>query len=67
MVLAELVSNGSIDKAKAKKVIQIKLEGGTDDNIYDMLKSGISINFPAIVTGKQIGRASCRERVSSPV
>ena len=23
--------------------------------------------FDAIVTGKQIGRASCRERVSSPV
>jgi hypothetical protein len=48
-VLSELVSNGNIDKAKAKEVIQTKLEGGTDDNIYDMLKNGISINFPAIV------------------
>ena len=28
---------------------------------------GIPFNKPSIVTGKQIGRASCRERVSSPV
>ena len=31
------------------------------------LDNGTHLNTPSIVTGKQIGRASCRERVSSPV
>ena len=33
----------------------------------DFLKLDVTSFTPTIVTGKQIGRASCRERVSSPV
>ena len=32
-----------------------------------LVDSGEDYDFITIVTGKQIGRASCRERVSSPV
>ena len=38
----------------------------TSDSHGDFIKSFTEHGF-AIVTGKQIGRASCRERVSSPV
>ena len=34
---------------------------------YDLETLFLEISCNDIVTGKQIGRASCRERVSSPV
>ena len=46
--------------------------GGAQDNQYNdvvdfLVKGSINYKVGRIVTGKQIGRASCRERVSSPV
>ena len=35
--------------------------------ITALFAAGVVYNGAIIVTGKQIGRASCRERVSSPV
>ena len=41
-------------------------EAGLNPNLM-MNGSAASVSGSRIVTGKQIGRASCRERVSSPV
>ena len=53
--------NGDLDH------IHLLIECSPQHYVPDMLKAlkGVSARF--IVTGKQIGRASCRERVSSPV
>ena len=48
-----------------KEVIGEEGEHETYMNIYNKLMN--MGKGPPIVTGKQIGRASCRERVSSPV
>ena len=38
-----------------------------DEGITNATEKKVKDSINAIVTGKQIGRASCRERVSSPV
>ena len=49
--------------AKLKQVDYVDLI----DKAYTTVEVVEALNGAHIVTGKQIGRASCRERVSSPV
>ena len=50
----------------------VRLYGDIEFTFYDYWKHSFrydneELGLRSIVTGKQIGRASCRERVSSPV
>ena len=45
----------------------VKLLANKEDGVSELKTVSEVIQYGDIVTGKQIGRASCRERVSSPV
>ena len=51
------------DKYYLEDEAKLKLIG----NHFQGIMTTLGLNLEDIVTGKQIGRASCRERVSSPV
>ena len=63
-----LVDKSIIDKKDSTKVEIVKIENLIKDAVITDSSEIVIINYnKTIVTGKQIGRASCRERVSSPV
>ena len=56
--------------ALVNRIAVVRVQSATFFNPYSILKKGYieyGETIEYIVTGKQIGRASCRERVSSPV
>ena len=57
----------TLDESFKQKSIEIMKENELDITITDRNGSYGNSRVYRIVTGKQIGRASCRERVSSPV
>ena len=56
-------TSGELNKSLAAKTDQEKLNLKVQEHILLMANVVVVVVSPGIVTGKQIGRASCRERV----